>query len=119
MTTTTTTSEARQVFERWHNRELPTIGAYPAPSTVSGINYGVSYFSDKSVLITLRGKPYCVFDAERTYYRDTIEHAARCLGNFGQEGIVRMLANKHAGEVSAWIDGVCWCVSTGELLDVA
>jgi hypothetical protein len=119
VTTAQATSEARQVFDRFYNRELPIIGAYPAPSSVSGINYGVSYFADRSVLLTLNGKPYFVFDGERTYYRDTIEHAARCLGNFGQAKIAAMLQAKHAGEAIAWIDGVCWNVETGELVDVA
>lgn len=112
-------SQARDVYERCNGATLPFIGAYPAPCSVSGANYGVSYFSDKSVLITLNGKPYKVFDEDRTYYRDTIEHAARCLGNFGTVKIAEMLKYKYADQEAAWIDGVQWSVATGELLDVA
>ena len=112
-------SIARQVYDALQGKPLPFVGAYPAPSSVSGSNYGVSYFHDKSILITLNGKPYKAFDEDRTYYRDTIEHAARCLGNFGQAKIAEMLRLKYEGQQAAWVDGVQWSVETGELLDVA
>lgn len=111
-------SEASQLFDHLAGR-APLIGGHPkATSSVTGSNYNVSYFRDHSILISLAGHPYKVLDAARTYYRDTVEHAARCLGMFGEEGIARIVREKHEGKDSVWIDGVCWS-NAGQIVDVA
>lgn len=122
MTTATETSQAQQAFDRYQahleSGGPPLLGALPAGSTVSYPNGGgVSYFGDNSILLCVHYKPYRVLDGERTYYRDTVEHAARCLNLFTKERRAEMVQHSHPGEESVWIDGVLWS-SDGELLDV-
>jgi hypothetical protein len=106
MTTATTTSQARQVAERldWS----AYIGGPPAPSMVSGTNYHVGYYSDKSILICATGHEPIVLDEERTYYRDTVEHLARCLGMFSKVQRASMLHVKLRDDDTIWIDGILW-----------
>lgn len=111
---TTTTSHASRWAEHLKlqgatNESLPTLGIIPAPSTVSHSNYSVGYYEDKSILIWAKGEGFIVLDAEQTYYRDTVEHLARCLGTFSRERRAEMIRNKLSpNEDCAWIDGICW-----------
>ncbi len=108
--TTTTISQARQVAEQCEMRTrygLPHfICAPPAPSMVSHPDYTVSYYDDHSILICAKGHAPIVLDEERTYYRDTVEHLASCLGRFTQEQRADMLLLKETDQT--WIDGICW-----------
>jgi hypothetical protein len=111
----TTTSEARRTLERIDACEppigrWPLIGAVPAPMTVSNENYSVSYFKDHSILIWSRNDDYIVLDGVQTYYRDTVEHLARSLGNFTQEQRAEMVGND-----DKWVDGIHWSAN-GEYL---
>lgn len=102
------TSHARQVAERLANCEPGAvyIGGPPAPSMVSHTNYSVSYYDDHSILICARGHAPIVLDEERTYYRDTVQHLARCLGMFSQAQRADMLLLKDGDPI--WIDGIGW-----------
>lgn len=102
-------SEARTVAELLIAADSPHgvyIGAPAAPSTISHSDYGVSYYADQSILIVARGETPIVLDENRTYYRDTVEHLARCLGIFSQERRAEMLAKHDAFPV--WVDGIAW-----------
>lgn len=98
-------------------------GTFPAPSCVSGPNYGVSYYADHSVLCTYEGRIYRVLDEERTYHRDSIEHAMRCLGRFGPDGCreraAKLASDRQLPGSLIWIDGVQWSLETGHWVDVA
>lgn len=113
MTTTTTVSEARTMGERLArlgatNEQLPVLGI-PAPSAVSHHNYAVGYYADKSILIWARGEGLLVLDAETTYFRDTVEHLARCLGTFTKEQRAAMIGRNNPGSgADVWIDGIRW-----------
>jgi len=111
-------SQARDVYERCKGAPLPFIGAYPAPCSVSGANYSVSYFSDNSILICLNGQVYRVLDEPKTYYREDVEHAARCLGAHGLAGIARIVREKYGDQPRVTIDNVTWS-NAGELVDVS
>ncbi len=104
-------SHARRVAERLPT-ELPYIGAPPAPSTVSGLTYTVSYYEDHSILICARNHPPIVLDEERTYYRDSVEFLARCLGSFSRDSRAEMIQGYAARQSHEsgpiWIGGVCW-----------
>ena len=108
MTTATATSQARQVAERLAGRQSAFIGGPPAPSMVSHTNYSVSYYDDHSILICAKGHAPVVLDEERTYYRDIVEHLARCLGMFTQEQRADMLHVKLRDEDTIWVDGILW-----------
>ena len=92
------------------NESLPTLGIIPAPSTVSHNNYSVGYYEDKSILIWAKGEGFIVLDDNQTYYRDTVEHLARCLGSFSREQRAKMLQRKLSASNadSIWVDGICW-----------
>jgi hypothetical protein len=75
----------------------------PAPCSVSHENYSVGYFADNSILIWARNEGYIVLDASQTYYRETVEHLARCLGTFSKDRRAAMV-----GGESKWIDGIYW-----------
>ena len=104
MTTKTQISQARlrlqQLPPEWREKY---IGAIPAPSTVSHQNYSVSYFADHSILIWSQHDGYTLLDSEQTYYRDTVEHLARCLGTFTKARRAEMV-----GGQDKWIDGIFW-----------
>lgn len=106
MQTATATSEARTTADRlaalMTDGEFPLL-TIPAPSTIAHINYHVGYFADHSILIWARGEGFIVLDEERTYYRDDVNHLAKCLGNFTQEQRAEMI-----GESDRWIDGLHW-----------
>lgn len=108
------TSEARQVadlFERAGDDGSLLICAPPAPSTISHPNYSVSYYADQSVLILARGEKPLVLDEPRTYYRDTTEHLARCLGLTTQEKRAEIVQRSEffdAETRQCWIDGILW-----------
>ena len=111
----TTTSDARRMLDRLPKfdpaiGEWPYIGAIWAPSTVSHQNYSVSYYRDHSILIWSRNDGYLVLDGEQTYYRETVEHLARCLGLFSRDRRAEMV-----GGEDKWIDGIHWS-SSGEFL---
>lgn len=111
----TKTSEARQILARLPQFDpaighQPFIGAIAAPSTVSHQNYFVSYYADHSILIWSRNDGYLVLDGEQTYYRDTVDHLARCLGSFTKERRSEMV-----GLADNWINGIHWS-ATGEYL---
>lgn len=112
MTTTTETSQARQMADRLANIDWRAafIGAPPAQSTVSHTDYTVSYYADKSILLWSILSGYLVLDESRTYYRDTVDHLARCLGLFSRERRAAMV-----GGEDKWIDGIHWS-ATGEFL---
>lgn len=90
------------------NESLPILGIIPAPSTVSHSNYSVAYYDDHSILIWAKGEGFVVLDEEQTYYRDTVEHLARCLGLFSKVRRAEMISKKAAGDDSVWIDGIRW-----------
>ena len=90
---------------------LPII-AIPAPSSCSGDGYRVGHFKDNSILLWAKGTGLIVFDEARTYYRDTIEHLARCLGMFTKERRAEMI-----GGQDKWIDGIHWAAD-GSFLGV-
>lgn len=94
-------SEMLKILKR-DDIDRPTLGI-PAPSSVSHQNYSVGYYADCSILIWSRNDGYLVLDAEQTYYRDSVEHLARCLGTFSQSERSKMLNGE-----SKWIDGVHW-----------
>ena len=88
---------------------LPTLGLLPGGnSTIWHNDYAVAYYDDNSVLIWARGEGFLVLDDDRTYYRDTVEHLARCLGLFSKERRAAMVQKSLAGADSVWIDGICW-----------
>lgn len=90
------------------NDSLPILGILPAPSSVSHGNYSVAYYDDKSILIWAKGEGFIVLDQEQTYYRDTVEHLARCLGMFNRSRRAEMIAKRIEGKESVWIDGIRW-----------
>lgn len=113
MTTTLQKSQA----SRWakhlqlqgaSNDSLPTLGIIPAPCSVSHSNYSVAYYDDKSILVWARGEGFIVLDAEQTYYRDTVEHLARCLGNMPRERRAEVVRRRAGLDDTVWIDGICW-----------
>lgn len=112
-----TVSEARQLADRLNastnikQEGLPLLGI-PAPSSCSHSDYSVGYFSDNSILIWSRGEDLIVLDENRTYYRDTVEHLAKCLGIFSQERRAEMLKGK-----SQWVDGIHWS-SDGSFIEL-
>lgn len=117
-TTAATTSEARQQAERIRRiqpdikaNRLPLLGI-PAPSMVSNEEYAIGYFNDHSILIWARGEDLTVLDEDRIYYRDTVDHLARCLGIFTQERRAEMLKGE-----SQWIDGIHWAAD-GSFIEI-
>lgn len=117
-TTAATTSEARQQAERIRRIQpdikangLPLLGI-PAPSMVTHQDYAIGYFGDHSILIWARGEDLIVLDEERVYYRDTVEHLARCLGIFTKERRAEMLKKE-----SQWIDGIHWAAD-GSFIEI-
>lgn len=114
MSTATTTSQASKWAEHLKlqgatNESLPTLGIIPAPCSVSHSNYSVGYYPDKSILVWAKGEGFIVLDAEQTYYRDTVEHMARCLGLFSRERRAEMICKKLSPtDDRVWIDGICW-----------
>lgn len=113
MPTATQTSEARRIAERLPaNYGTVLIGAIPGVSSISHTDYRVTYFADRSILIWSRHGGNLVLDEEQNYYRDTVEHLARCLGLFTQERRAEML-----GHEDKWVDGIHWS-ATGEFLGV-
>lgn len=115
----TKTSEARKMLARLPQfdpqiGQWPFIGAIAAPSTVSHQNYSVSYYADHSILIWSRNDGYLVLDGEQTYYRETVEHLARCLGLFTKERMAAMVGDCNNHD-SRWIDGIHWSAA-GEFL---
>jgi hypothetical protein len=113
MSTTTAMSEARQIAEQLLKLD-PSGGrvllGIPSPCSVSHENYSVGYFSDNSILIWARNEGYIVLDASQTYYRETVEHLARCLGTFSKDRRAAMV-----GGESKWIDGIYWGADGGWL----
>jgi hypothetical protein len=115
MTTATLTSEAKRMADRLSkmpndgNPGFPTIGM-PAPSSVSHQHYAVGYYADKSILVWSINDGFLVLDEEQTYYRDTVEHLARCLGLFTKERRAEMV-----GIADKWIEGIHWS-SAGEFV---
>lgn len=113
MNTATVMSESRTMAEKLLSLD-PSGGrvslGIPSPCSVSHENYSVSYFADKSILIWAKNEGYIVLDASQTYYRDTVEHLARCLGMFGKTQRAAMI-----GGEAKWIDGIHWGVD-GEWL---
>ena len=101
MSTATTTSHARQMLERIER--MPEMIGIPAPSSVSHTDYKVGFYADHSILIWSRHAGYVVLDESQTYYRDTVEHLARCLGTFDQARRAAMI-----GGEDKWIDGIHW-----------
>jgi hypothetical protein len=106
-------SEARKLADSIRSAEdsFPFI-AMPAPSSVSGTEYKIGYFNDKSILMWIKGTGVIVFDEAKTYYRDTIEHLARCLSLFTKEKRAEMV-----GGQDKWIDGIHWAAD-GSFLEV-
>jgi hypothetical protein len=98
---TTTTSQASEMRDRL--LRSPAMLGIPASSSVSHPSYSVGYYSDKSILIWSKNEGYLVLDEPITYYRETVEHLARCLGLFTKEQRSAMI-----GPESRWIDGVHW-----------
>lgn len=100
----TQTSEALAMLEKLvkHGVDCPLI-AMPAPSGVSHPDYKVGYFADGSILIWARGEGYIVLDEPRTYYREDVEHLARCLGRFTQERRAELL-----GHEEQWVSNLHW-----------
>ena len=78
-------------------------GPIGAGCSVSHPNYKVGYYADNSILIWSANEGYMVLDEQRTYYRDTVEHLARCLGSFTKERRAEMI-----GGEDKWIDGIHW-----------
>jgi len=112
---TVPTSEARQMLARLPQfdpaiGQWPFIGAIAAPSTVSHQNYSVSYYADHSILIWSRNDGYLVLDGDQTYYRDTVDHLARCMGLFDKSRRADMV-----GPSDRWIDGIHWSAA-GEFI---
>lgn len=111
---TTTTSQAQHwashlSLQGATNESLPTLGIIPAPCGVSHSNYAVGYFSDRSILIWAKGEGFIVLDADQIYYRETVEHLARCLGTFPRERRAQMVQRSIRGnDDSVWIDGIRW-----------
>lgn len=112
-----TTTKVKSQASRWAdhlrlqgatNESLPILGIIPAPSTVSHSNYSIAYYDDHSILIWAKGEGFIVLDEEQTYYRDTVEHLARCLGMFDKSRRAAMIAKKCEGDDSVWIDGIRW-----------
>lgn len=118
MTTTTTTAEpsiAHRIAMKLRGRH-PFIG--PLSGTgVSGVNYGVSYHKDGSILCSLVDRVYRVLDDQRRYYREDVEHAMRCLGEFGIEGCRERLLKAY-GPGLVWVSGVLWDADSGDWVDV-
>lgn len=109
--TTTTTSEARAMTQRLPNNYGDVvIGAIAGVSSVSHPNYRVTYFADNSILIWTKHDGFLVLDETQTYYRNTVEHLARCLGTFTQQQRADLLNHQ-----DKWIDGIHWS-ATGEFL---
>ena len=114
MMTTTKKSRAREVaemFEAAGDDGSQYICAPPAPSTTSHPCYSISYYSDQSILILARGENPLVLDEERTYYRETVEHLARCLGMMTQterSEIVQRSPDYKPTHDSAWIANILW-----------
>jgi hypothetical protein len=106
MTTATAISEARTMAERLLRLD-PSGGRVflgaNAQNGVSHENYSVGYFADNSILIWAKGEGCIVLDGAQTYYRDTVEHLARCLGTFTKAERAAMIGGK-----SKWIDGIHW-----------
>ena len=106
MNTATVMSESRTMAEKLLSLD-PSGGrlllGIPAPNSVSHENYSVGYFADKSILIWAKNEGYIVLDASQTYYRETVEHLARCLGTFSKDQRAAMV-----GGESKWIDGIHW-----------
>ena len=101
-----TTSQAREMTKHLLSKDPSAshrLMGIAAPSSVSHERYAVGYFSDKSILIWAHGEGYIVLDGDRTYYRDTVEHLARCLSMFSKERRAEMLKGE-----SQWIDGIHW-----------
>lgn len=110
MATATAISEARQA--KTDIEAMDDIGVhlgrfgYYAPSAVYHDKYSVRYFSDSSILIWADGEDMIVLDGECTYYRDTVEHLAMCLGEFSREKRAEIV-----GDDSRWIDGIHWAAN--------
>lgn len=96
-------SEARKAMIQ--AKKLPAMigGFISAPCSVSHAHYTVGYYSDKSILIWSVNDGYLVLDGNQTYYRDLVEHLARCLGLFTKERRAEMV-----GGQDKWIDGIHW-----------
>ncbi len=113
---TATRSEANRLATRFMESDpsglLPMLGI-PAPSSVNHQDYSVGYFDDKSILIWARGEGFIVLDQDRTYYRDTVEHLARCLGLFSKTQRAGFL-----GGATKWINGICWSAE-GDFIELA
>ena len=97
-------SEARKFVEFARDRKFIGI---PAPRSVSHPRYQVGYFRDHSIAIWAEGSGYLVFDDERTYYRDTMENLARCLGCLTIEQRSSCLS-RTPGDVDVTVDGIVW-----------
>jgi methionine synthase I (cobalamin-dependent) len=111
----TTTSEARAMHDALTRNGtqpgFPVIGL-AGPITVSHQNYAMAIYRDKSILIWSRNDGYLILEDNQTYYRDTVEHLARCLGTFPKERRAQMV-----GGQDKWIDGIHWAAD-GSFLGV-
>ena len=114
--TTATQSAAHRLATQFMEADpcglFPMLGI-PAPSSVNHHDYSVGYFDDSSILIWARGEGYIVLDQERTYYRDTVEHLARCLGMFSKSQRAGFL-----GGATKWVDGIRWSAD-GDFIELA
>lgn len=86
----------------------------------------VHYYDDHSILCMLDDgsspcigvyRPYRILDETRTYYREDVEHAMRCLATHGRDAIKNIIERKY-GPGQHWISGVLWDGETGDWLDV-
>lgn len=116
--TLTTPSEAQELADRLtHSNGGNVLDGFgllglPVGNSISHPDYCVGYFGDKSILLWARGEGFLVFDRNRTYCRDTIEHLARCLGRTNKEQRGPMVRHYWNGKGdSTWIDGIHWGIN--------
>lgn len=105
---TTTKSEARMIAEAMGLFDGTPLGLIyvPTPCSVSHQNYSVAYFDDNSILICAMDEEPIVLDDQRTYYRDTVEHLARCLGCISKAKRASSISGD--GEYPVELSGIRW-----------
>jgi len=108
-------SEARDFVAKFPEVE-PFLGI-PAPCSMSGNGYRVGYFRDNSILVHADNHGYLILDECRTYYREDVEHLARCLA-IPKERRAEMAVKYAAGGDKAIVSNLVWSLK-GDFLGFA